>query len=1669
MTTRIETLSELLIADISDAKPGHCMRVDDLTLEDSVGLQQAIIRALRVENGTPVRVHIVDNAGGDGRVTIEEAIGLRNDVAVPDEQASVLVLLVPPTLAREASSLDNAFQRISYSQLLESAADRAVERIRELRPSFPANELMRLTRKRIPVEDWLDFLESVEAEPTEPFGKRLWRIGLVPDGGDDEEVRARLRDNDGFVRKVIDPAGAGHAIGDRLRQTRLAPGPQFNQVRDELTSHEDHLNEARTWTKAIAEKVGINFDQFELVETNEDSDLENLEVLSFRSANGTVSKSTGLELVDGNLVCEISDESEGKVVVKWRTTPTTTTRVHRWLLSLRHPEDLRLDDESALVESRVAGSRRSATLKLNIASEDITGGFLFVVEVLPLDDDDQPIQLPDSAITESEAFELVFHDDDEPSPAQSRASTAASLGAARLIAVSKGANSTDEDHAAWDWNRQQFSVRIGTSRSVQIPVNGTIYELQQQIIDGDAAITSFEAVSPYGLALPVEEFEPVHSELPPAFAKKRRQIMEMLRGGTDSRSVPEVFPWTDESRAAVQEYLATYKRALDGGDQTAVDTLQRLDTIDLSLGNALNPTAVTIVLPLNPIRLAWMSAYDELTHGWAEGLLDRARNAAGRRQLVDFEGLTRIAPGNIPFAVVTPRGEANVYFDELTFGLGLLLPIGHASPEVLASTVCTVFGLVRQSAAMSSDSAMIADRLVEYRKAHPYPKAIRLAAMHPGDSAVLADAIASFLKRAEGDCPRLEVVAYGEADRYAEPLSDLTRLQIARESETLETNPRGAKSESLANSDQKVEQSPLFPPIGASLRPHHRIATDPESIHVSIVSGISDLTPAPAPPQALNRFASLDDLLCPIVTTNIEGGDRGWTVSPALNPRTSHSYTSSIVAAHRSHQTATGSILGFEGPLALHVEVSGDTLDDIRVLHERSDWVLTLDHFVGLNFYESRQLGEGATSYILDYAPDFIDGLSHRLTVTTQHRAEVAAILERAMTELGLEALDASTTQVLGDLMTVSGRLILRLQSSEGFARESVSLAALIAHLRMQDKLEGAVIVPVDSHQEIFGRTAPGNETGRRCDMLIVRVSQRKFQVECVEVKSRRHAVLPTDLANDIADQLESTKALLEERYFAVDPPRIDALLHRAQLAGLLHYYADRAVTNGLIAPEKVGETHKHIDSFVEGLVVDVEITMRGYVISLGGEEGIPAKHRGIPMTVLTASDLGKLGFSVLPGKASLGEEADDHSESAQVLPPEKDSVAVDSAPPTPFHPHHGDGSTASEASSAERSDTGVASVPDHPEVIEPPSPETASAENAFDGGSGISHASEVGATAEPQGSSEVVISVGRATSGTEVTWEPSTKGSPHAFIVGIPGQGKSVTTRRLIRELAEQGLPSLVIDFHGDMAASPPANAEVLSADSGLPFTPFDILESNEPAKVNQAAWELAEVIQFVGSMGEIQRSNVYKALQEVYKTAFTDGEVPTLIRFAAALEEVEQGGRAKNARERVRPLTDFGLFDESASRSFNPRAAGMVVDLSKLKLDEVQIAATSFLLRKVYRDMFSWAQDGTLKLAIVLDEAHRVAKDVTLPKLMKEGRKYGVVVVVASQGLSDFHPEVLGNAGMKIIFRTNHPESRSVARYLRGRAGQDLSVEVEKLSVGQAYVATAEVPQARRTAMYE
>ena len=331
------------------------------------------------------------------------------------------------------------------------------------------------------------------------------------------------------------------------------------------------------------------------------------------------------------------------------------------------------------------------------------------------------------------------------------------------------------------------------------------------------------------------------------------------------------------------------------------------------------------------------------------------------------------------------------------------------------------------------------------------------------------------------------------------------------------------------------------------------------------------------------------------------------------------------------------------------------------------------------------------------------------------------------------------------------------------------------------------------------------------------------------------------------------------------------------------------------------------------------------------------------------------------------------------------------------------------------------------------------------------------------------------------VDWKPSIKGSPHLFIIGIPGQGKSWTTTRILTRLGEQHVPALVLDFHGQFAdpSGPFAQrvgATTIDAAEGLPFSPFEAMTTNGKTDWKINSQGIAEIFAYIVNLGGIQRDALYNAIMDAYKArGFGTGDTtgltyPTPSDVLRCIERRERDRRVSNISARCRPLLEMDLFTPESGHPdlLSMVRRGLVIDLHNLHSEVLQMTAGAFVLRKIYRDMVTWGVAEHLRLAIVLDEAHRLAKDVTLPKIMKEGRKFGISVVVASQGMNDFHADVLGNAGTKILFRTNYPDSKKIANYIRGRQGQDLASQIEQLGVGTSYVQTSDMPQGAVVKMY-
>ncbi|URM95132.1 TraM recognition domain-containing protein [Actinomadura madurae] len=1607
----IDRIADHLASRLEGRQPGHCVRVDDLSAVDAHAVADKV-EGRRVE----CQVHVLARSKPQHRLEIgaDRAIELRNRKGAP------LLLLVPAGAGHAASSLDNSFEPLPLITLLTTVTGALEKDLSATAVAALVNEVKRVLGRTRQVERWARFLGAVAADPSvRTVGRQLWQVGLVPDLGD-SGVETRLPRNAKAVGAIARPARPTARIVDRLAEGEVTAGA-FRQdlLRFLERQAAGALANPVLWGREIEENHAgeLTFERWPLTEFQQVG-LDKIKVTPFRRDNGTVDPQCKLRLSndDGQLYCDVAPDQPGKVTVKWTTEPSKTTSVASWRLEMLPPSDLRTDDTPPVTTAKVKGDKRRATLRVDLSADDLATGTLFVIRVRAQDADGNDLDLQDEkAEAESDQFEVKHHEY-APQPVP-RAAGAASLPEAVLAIAIDAGGDLAEGAPAWDTAGQVFDLRVG-GRRARIKVSRVIVELQRRMVRSPGEVIAFDAYSPLGEPVDPEKAEPRVLEIPRTLADRRRKLLTAL-ADRFPRDVVEVLSWDDDLRDQARSYVQSYRRALDNADSPARAALLAMDTLTVRVGTATDEVSGLVLLPTHPLRLAWTAAHDQLLRKWADEIAQEGKRKSARSGRVDPAMVSRLSPANMPFTAVDRCEQALVYAEELTHGSALYLPPDVKEPQSASDIICGALEIPRDNADLSVSADALGDRIRSYREAHPGTGTLRIMAVNPGSGSVLRRALEPLVLPGEApgqdgpvpdDPQRLELIAYSDRLSYTDPVADLRELQRA-----------------VASGEIRRTATHLAPSMGLAARELRRLAEDGEGHHLALVQDMARGHVTDSAVETGQWTTAFQDLLTPLRSERASDGSATWYVTPALKPRGSGRLESDIVEAHRVHQAAVAAHLGLQAAVpALGIHLDSEDLHRLHAAHDRADWVVTLDRGIGPELFEEATTGEpDGTRYLLDYTPDFLEGLGKMLTVTTAHHGEVRRILGEALRVLGLAQDEKSVSQALSRLMLVSGRLALRLLRETSLSVEAVSLAAVIAHLELRGQLDGRIVMPVDAHPEIFGaRSRDGDEPARRCDLLLVRVTQRSLRIECIEVKGRRAAQLPEALADDIVDQLDNTERVLQRQFFAVDPPRLDGALQRSRLAGLLHYYAEKSSRHGLIEAGRLTELHRNIDR-IEESNEPAEINKTGYVISPGGAAGFPAKHRDVSIKVLTAGDLGKAGFTTVggAGAAPSSEPSTEPSESPAEAPTDG-TAAKDEAVSGPFSQMPEDDSAPADPETADQ-----AKPAKH-------SPSTISVELGKDGG------------------------------GTPVTWNVSTKGSPHAFILGIPGQGKSVTTRRIIGEFAGQELPSLIVDFHGDMAADPPPGAQVIDAAEGLPFSPFELPSADTHSR-NATAWEVAEIIGYVCGLGEIQRSHVYDGLRSAYEIA---GGIPTMQQFTAAVEQAEQEARGRNARDRIRPLTDFGLFPDGPSDTFlSSWSGGAVVDLSRLNLETVQLAAGAFLLRKIYREMFRWGQADVLRLAVVLDEAHRLAKDVTLPKLMKEGRKYGVPVVVASQGMADFHRDVLGNAGTKVIFRTNYPESKTTAGFLRGRDGQDLGQQIEQLGVGSAYVSTPDHVRARRVYMHQ
>jgi len=258
-----------------------------------------------------------------------------------------------------------------------------------------------------------------------------------------------------------------------------------------------------------------------------------------------------------------------------------------------------------------------------------------------------------------------------------------------------------------------------------------------------------------------------------------------------------------------------------------------------------------------------------------------------------------------------------------------------------------------------------------------------------------------------------------------------------------------------------------------------------------------------------------------------------------------------------------------------------------------------------------------------------------------------------------------------------------------------------------------------------------------------------------------------------------------------------------------------------------------------------------------------------------------------------------------------------------------------------------------------------------------------------------------------------------HVVILGMSGSGKSYLAKKISKQLVRRSAV-VIIDPHGEYVdLVKELNGKVLTPIEN-PINPLDTL--GKPKNVR--AEEVSDMLRRVFKLGNIQKYVLYNLILSTYERlgdltpTFNDVFITltTMIESSSSRE----GFLSRDVLNSLIPYLDLLRSQYLTTTSIIPEElfSGLtVVDLSTVDSD---------FLRGIYVESLLYVVNTYMKTAnkplfLIVDEVHRFMGGKVAPllsKLVMEGRKFGVTLVVITQHPLDLDPNIIGNSAYIVTF---------------------------------------------------
>lgn len=306
----------------------------------------------------------------------------------------------------------------------------------------------------------------------------------------------------------------------------------------------------------------------------------------------------------------------------------------------------------------------------------------------------------------------------------------------------------------------------------------------------------------------------------------------------------------------------------------------------------------------------------------------------------------------------------------------------------------------------------------------------------------------------------------------------------------------------------------------------------------------------------------------------------------------------------------------------------------------------------------------------------------------------------------------------------------------------------------------------------------------------------------------------------------------------------------------------------------------------------------------------------------------------------------------------------------------------------------------------------------------------------------------------------------PHIFISGGSGSGKSFAFRDIMEELMRYGLPAIAADVHNEF------NFDLIM--KGLTFNPnfknkYEIFTVGKDIGVcfsDLTTSELITIISHKESLTDAQK----RILERIHTDNMSMAEFETTLNVMASAFGIMDSFKAKETdldqaelyiyQEYKKYVTSPDTIRSILSKFLTVKNSGIFtknIEPVKLCLKHSKLAIIrgnlsivkmlmSFMINRFYNERRHYIDSNIHNpndpkffppFFLFLDEAHNFASKedssplrTLLRKLAQESRKYGVYLVLCTQGSHLLDKTLLDQINTKIFLRTNDIVNKDIAK---------------------------------------